>query len=128
MIDTPNTGQQKQKFTCKDEFALTTTDAFLCCKAAEETTIHLYQCPDPKLHELLSLRLRELLDTLQKRHISTDIWHSMSAGINSFCSSTYLNLHDAHSAEIENAFKQQTEIEWGNFLKRRVSAKWAISC
>ena len=68
--------------------------------------------------------MRELLDTLQKRHINTDIWDSMLASINSFCYSTDPALHDARHAAIGHAFKQQTEIGWGNFFKGRVSAEW----
>ena len=124
MINMPNTGRQKHKYTRKAESEPTTTAACPCCKTAKETTMHLYQCPDPKLHELLSLRLRELLDTLQKRHITKDIWHSMSAGINSFRTSTDPALHEARSAEIGHAFKQQTDIGWSNFLKGRVAVEW----
>jgi hypothetical protein len=123
-IDMPNTGRQNHKFMSKDDAAPTTTYVCPCCKTAEETTMHIYQCPDPKLNELLSLRLRELLDTLKKRHINADIWHSMLVDINSFRYSTDTTLHDACNAAIGHAFKQHTEIGWVNFLKGRVSAEW----
>ena len=88
MIDMQNTGRQKHRFTTDSTTTPTTSNVCPCCKTVEETTMHLYQCNERKVHDLVTRGLASLLDALQKRHISADIWYSMQAGIKSFRNST----------------------------------------
>ena len=76
------------------------------------------------MHDLVTRGLASLLDALQKRHISADIWYSMQAGIKSFRNSTDPQQHAARSDAIGIAYNQQTRIGWNNFLKGRVSQEW----
>ena len=76
------------------------------------------------MQDLVTRGLASLLDALQKRHISADIWYSMKAGIQYFRNSTDPQQHTNRSNAIGIAYEQQTRIGWNNFLKGRVSLEW----
>ena len=119
-----NTWRQKHRFTKDSTTAPTSSNVCPYCQAVEETTMHLYQCNDHKWHDMVTRGLATLLNKLQKRHISADIWYSMKSGIQYFRSSTDPNQHTARSNAIGIAYEQQMHIGRDNFLKGRVSLEW----
>ena len=119
-----NTGRQKHRFTKDSTTTPTISKVCPCCKTVEDTPMHLYQCNERKVHDIVTHGLASLLDALQKRHISADIWYSMQAGIESFHNSTDPQQHAARSDAIGITYEQHTRIGWNNFLKGQVSQEW----
>ena len=66
MIDMPHTGRQKQKFTINTKAKPTVDHIFPCCKADEETTMHLYHCPHSDIRAELKRSFQQLSNTLEK--------------------------------------------------------------
>ena len=59
-------------------------DRCLCCTCEEETTIHLYRCKAEEMKKILQNGINDLEDDLQTRHVPSDMWQAMRAGILTF--------------------------------------------
>ena len=64
MFDIQNTGRQKKKFSLISILVPTTSDLCPCCKTQEETIMHLCQCTDAAMQNLLTNELNDLEDAL----------------------------------------------------------------
>ena len=93
----------------------------------EETTMHLYQCQAPEMLKLLTEEIRDLEDALQRRHLPSDMWRAMEAGITHYRSRGEYSAYIPATPRADRAYCNQTLINWDQFLKGRLAKDWGLA-
>ena len=121
MYNIQNMGTQKKQYTCNRSSVPLASDLYPCCMIHEETTMHLYQCSETDIRELLVAELRDIEDILQKRHFPPDMWDALNAGIQSYCDGGGALEFVPRSRRAARASASQSSIGWHHLLKGRLS-------
>ena len=125
MIDMSNTSRQKHAFTSRSKTKPTVENLCPCCKAEEETTLHLFHCRHPAIRDELKRSFNILHDTLEKDEVPADVWLTIKMGIASYLNVPSPAPHPTQRASnLERAYHRQTKIGWNNFMKGRISSAW----
>ena len=86
-----------------------------CCKAEEETNLHLFHCCHLAIRDELKRSFNIIQDTLENDEVPADIWLMIKMNI-----ASYLNVpsHTPHPTKRDVAlYHRQTKIGWNNFMK-----------
>ena len=85
--------------------------------------MHLHQCLAPAIVGIRTIMMDEFGDKLRLRHMPSAMWTAMRQGIVSFVEKVPPRRVAAEGLTKE-AYDEQSEIGWDNFLKGRISKKW----
>ena len=83
MIDMSHTSRQKHAFTSRSTPNPPVDNLCPCCKAEEETTLHLFRCRYPAIRDELKRSFNVLQDKLEKDEVPSDVWLTIKMGITS---------------------------------------------
>jgi len=122
-----NTGEQKVRFH-QDEHGLCP-----CCKAVQETTYHVFQCPESSVVNQRSQQLNLFYNYLDEQELSKPIKECIFAGMQGWLHST--EAHPVLLAPTRGkvmpteqlataAFVDQTAIGWDAFFRGHISKAW----
>ena len=117
-----NTGRQKRLFSQQLKNAPVASDLCPCCSLYEETTMHLHQCLAPAIVGIRTKMMGEFEDKLRLRRMPSAMWTAMRQGIASFVGKAPPRRVAAEGLTKE-AYDEQSEIGWDNFLKGRILKK-----
>lgn len=75
--NTQNARRQKRPFTEQCNQVPTASGILPSRRVEEQTTMHLYSCPNENMQDILDNAVRELEDLIQQRYILENVWRAM---------------------------------------------------